>query len=294
MRIKGIMYTVISAVLFGITPILATAIYQQGANPLTVVFFRSLIVLPILYILMRVQHVSLHITRHNLKNVAYIAIFGSGLTTILLFSSYSYIEVGSATTLHFLYPIVVSILCFFIYKEKLGKTKILALTMALLGTLCFFDFSQLDHVFGIFLAILSAITYAFYMVQTEKTNLVHENAYKISFYLAAFIVIETFVLQFVQTRISFILPMNAYFLLLLLAIVSSFLAVVLLQQGMKYLGSSTASLFCLFEPITSILCGYLFLQEQITAIKIIGCVIIFSSLIMISYGERRKSKKQTT
>ena len=84
------------------------------------------------------------------------------------------------------------------------------------------------------------------------------------------------------SSIQFILPWNAYGLILLLSLVSSFLAVVLLQKGIQYLGSSTASLFCLFEPVTSVVCGALFLKEALTPAKIIGCCIIFTALIIMS------------
>lgn len=115
-----------------------------------------------------------------------------------------------------------------------------------------------------------------------ETRLSHQNAYKISFYLAIFILLETLVYHLLFSSIQFILPWNAYGLILLLSLVSSFLAVVLLQKGIQYLGSSTASLFCLFEPVTSVVCGALFLKEALTPAKIIGCCIIFTALIIMS------------
>lgn len=291
MKTKGVLFTIASAICFGITPLLATAIYALGANALTVVFYRSLLVLPILYGLMKVHHVSLSMAFLDVCKVAVIAIFGSGLTTILLFSSYTYIDVGTATTLHFLYPVIVSLFCLLLYHEHLGRAKLFALSLAFLGVLCFFDFTQMKHIIGILLALSSAITYAFYMVQMEKSGLSHHNAYQISFYLAIFIVIETLVYHCIQPQIHFLLPLSAYGLLVLLAILSSFLAVVLLQLGIKYLGSSTASLFCLFEPITSIICGTIFLHEELTLLKLIGCFIIFSSLILMSAAEQAKQRK---
>lgn len=288
MNVKGIGYTVLSAVLFGITPLLARCVYEYGATPITVVFFRSLFVLPILWIIMRVQKVSLRISSHDLKNIGVISIFGSGLTTILLFSSYMYIDVGTATTLHFLYPVFVSILCFFIYHDALSKAKLCALGIACLGTLCFFFDSKGGQPIGFILAIVSALTYAFYMVQMEKTRLAHDNAYRVSFYISAFVVLETIMYHIVTPSIHLQLPLPAYGYLLLLGIVSSFLAVVLLQLGIKLLGSSTASLFCLFEPITSVIAGVLWLQESLSFWKVIGCLVIFSALILITSYEKKK------
>lgn len=286
MKTKGMLFTILSAILFGITPLIASSIYAYGATPVTVVFFRSLFVVPILYGLMKFNKVPVLMERRDLKNVGIIAIFGSGLTTILLFTAYTYIDVGTATTLHFLYPVFVSILCYFVYHERLSKRKGMALGFAMLGTLCFFFDSKGGNLFGFVLAICSAFTYAFYMVQLEKTRLTHHNAYQVSFYIALFIVLETLVFHLLSPTIHFALPVEAYLLLMLLGIVSSFLAVVLLQLGIKYLGSSTASLFCLFEPITSVITGYLFLQESLSIAKVLGCMIILSALILMAYQKQ--------
>lgn len=42
---KGIYYTIASAILFGITPLLTKCIYQYGADSISVVFYRSILVL---------------------------------------------------------------------------------------------------------------------------------------------------------------------------------------------------------------------------------------------------------
>lgn len=288
MYTKGILYTVLSAVLFGITPLITTAVYGYGANSMTVVFYRSLFVIPMLAVIMKARGISFTISVRDLRNTGIIAVFGSGLTTILLFSSYTYIDVGCATTLHFLYPVFVSLLCFAVYHERLGRRKLLALGMALVGALCFFDLTNAGSITGLIMAASSALTYAFYMVQLEKTRLSHQNAYKISFYLAIFILLETLVYHLLFSSIQFILPWNAYLLILLLSLVSSFLAVVLLQKGIQKLGSSTASLFCLFEPITSVICGVFFLQEALTPAMAAGCLIILTALIIMSREQKKK------
>ncbi|MEG0526352.1 MAG: EamA family transporter [Longicatena sp.] len=290
MHTKGIFYTIISAILFGITPILATWIYDYGVSSITIVFFRSLFVLPILYVLMKSQKVSLHIQKQELKHTAIIAIFGSGLTTILLFTSYQYIDVGTATTLHFLYPLCVSLLCYLVYHERLGRTKIVALLVAAVGTLCFFDAKQSDSFIGIFLAIASAVAYAFYMVQLSKKHLTKQNPFLISFYMALFTVLETIVYHIFVPSITLQLPFKAYFILILLSVVSSFLGVVLLQLGIRELGPSTASLFCLFEPITSIIAGVFLLHDHVSLINIIGCIVILLALVIITLAEKQKEK----
>ena len=64
MHTKGILYTVLSAVLFGITPLITRAVYGYGANSMTVVFYRSLFVIPMLAAIMKGRHISFSISAH--------------------------------------------------------------------------------------------------------------------------------------------------------------------------------------------------------------------------------------
>lgn len=287
MKVQGIFYTIISAVLFGITPLLATHIYALGTSPNTLVFMRALMVIPILFLLMKKDHESLKISRHDLLGIMIVTMLGNGLTTILLSVSYQYINVGIATTLHFLYPIFVALLCRFVFREKFGRQKLLALMFAVFGILCFFDMSKGNSMLGLFLAAASGFTYAFYMVMIEKKGLIHMNPYKLSMYGAMFIVLETLLYHLVSPSLDFRLPAQAYGYMMVAAIISSFLAVVLLQRGIALLGSTSASILCLFEPITAVVCGYFFLQEELTVMKIIGCIIIMAAVVILVFAKKR-------
>ncbi|MEF9961933.1 MAG: DMT family transporter [Erysipelotrichaceae bacterium] len=289
MKSKGMIYTICSAILFGMAPLLAMKVYDLGGTPITVVFLRSFLIIPILYVLMKKDKQVFKVTRHDLKNIALIAILGSGLTTIMLFTSYQYIDVGTATTLHFLYPIFVAVLCIVVYHEKLDKFKTIALIIAIAGILCFIDFNNHGSILGIFLALASSFTYAFYMVELEKKKLTGMNPYKLSLYIALFVALETIVYSLFVPSMFLILPIQAYGYIFLIAICTSFLGVILLQKGIAYLGSTTASIFCLFEPITSIVTGVLFLNEKLTFIKVLGCVIILSAVVILVYANKRRS-----
>lgn len=281
MKQKGILYTSASAILFGITPLLTTQIYALGANSLTAVFYRSILVVLILAILCKLKKISFRIPFIDVWKIAFVSVLGSGLTTILLFASYEHIDTGTATSLHFLYPVFVALLCRFVYHEHLGKRKLSALTLAFLGMMLFLG-SGNGSLFGFLMAIASSITYAFYMVYLEKSGLTRMEPFLLSFYIGIFITLETLGFHFLHPQIIFVLPPVAYLLLAILSIVSSFLAVIWLQKGILYLGSSSASLFCLFEPITSLLVGVFFLHESLTIFKIAGSILILFALVTMS------------
>ena len=276
---KGYIYTALSAIIFGLMPLLTKIIIARGATSLTIAFFRVFYVTIVLFFVLKLKKIDLRLEKRELLSALLTSIFGSGLTIIILNESYNYVDTGIATSLHFLYPLFVAILCCFFYGEKIKKKQIISLSFALVGIICFMSKGN-GSLFGYFLAISSGLTYAFYLVKMDKTGLVKMNALKLSFYLALFTMLEIFTINLFVQDVVFKMDAIAYGLLLVLALSASFLATVLLQQGVLLLGSTRASFICLLEPVTSMIVGILFLGEALTLNKGLGGLAIIISLII--------------
>lgn len=276
---KGYIYTALSAIIFGLMPLLTKIIIARGATSLTIPFFRVFYVTIVLFLVLKIKKIDLHLEKRDLISAILTSIFGSGLTIIILNESYNYVDTGIATSLHFLYPLFVAILCCFFYGEKIKKKQILSLSFALVGIICFMSKGN-GSLFGYFLAIASGLTYAFYLVKMDKSGLVKMNALKLSFYLALFTTIEIFTMNLFMQEVVFKMDALSYGLLLVLALSSSFLATVLLQKGVLLLGSTRASFICLLEPVTSMIVGILWLNEAFTLNKGLGGLEIIISLII--------------
>ena len=276
---KGYIYTALSAIIFGLMPLLTKIIIARGATSLTIAFFRVFYVTIVLFFVLKIKKIDLYLEKRDLLSAILTSIFGSGLTIIILNESYNHVDTGIATSLHFLYPLFVAILCCFFYGEKIKKKQIISLSFALVGIICFMSKGN-GSLFGYFLAIASGLTYAFYLVKMDKTGLVKMNALKLSFYLALFTTIEIFIINLFMQDVVFKLDAIAYGLLSVLALSSSFLATVLLQKGVLLLGSTRASFICLLEPVTSMIVGILWLNEAFTLNKGLGGLAIIISLII--------------
>ena len=276
---KGYIYTALSAIIFGLMPLLTKIIIARGATSLTITFFRVFYVTVVLFFVLKIKKIDLRLEKRDFLSAILTSIFGSGLTIIILNESYNYVDTGIATSLHFLYPLFVAILCCFFYGEKIKKKQIISLSFALVGIICFMSKGN-GSLFGYFLAIASGLTYAFYLVKMDKTGLVKMNALKLSFYLALFTTIEIFTMNLFMQDVVFKMDAIAYGLLLVLALSSSFLATVLLQKGVLLLGSTRASFICLLEPVTSMIMGILWLNEALTFNKGLGGLAIIISLII--------------
>ena len=281
MRTKGIIYVLISALIYGFTPVLCSMTYDMGNTPLTLTFFRSFFVLPVLAILMKKDHISMKITKNELGRVFVIALFGAVLTTLLLYSSYQYIAVGTATTLHFLYPLFVTLICHFIYRDSMRKTQIIALVISLIGVGFFINLNDLSAIQGIIMALISGFTFSIYLVGIEKFGVSDMHSYKLSFYIAMWVCICLIIVNIFTGQFNFNQPLLSYGLMIIVAILAQFVAVVMLKEGISIIGSSLASMFSMAEPVSSVIFGAIFLSESITIMQVIGCVMIMIGVSML-------------
>ena len=89
---KGIIFTMIATILFGVTPAIGKMTYAMGNNGIQLAFLRHLFVLPVIFIYCSLSGKSLRLNRQQLLDVFKVGFFGNTLTIVLLYSSYEYIE----------------------------------------------------------------------------------------------------------------------------------------------------------------------------------------------------------
>lgn len=286
-KARGVLYTVISALLFGVTPVLASWTFDMGSNANTLTFYRNLLVVPFLLAVMLVKHIPFGLTRHELVLMLVVGVGFRATTTFMLYQSYAYIPVGTATTLHFMYPMVTAVLCFVVFRERLRWEKIVALAIAFVGVVLFADKAGAGAMPGLILALASAVTYACYLTGMDKTALRMMNGTKVACYMGLLNALAVLLVDQIPHQIVFLLPPKAMLYTFIIAMCTSFVAFWLLQRGIQVLGAPTAAIFCLFEPIGSVVSGALFLGERLTLRSLLDCVCVLGAVLITVLSDRR-------
>lgn len=281
MKTKGLFLVLLSALIYGFTPVLCSITYDYGNTPMTLTFFRSFFVVPVLAILMKKDHISFKISAKEYKGVALIAFFGAVLTTVLLYSSYQYVAVGTATTLHFLYPLFVVLICHYVYHDHLKKQQIVALVISLVGVAFFINLNDLVAFQGIIMALISGITFSIYLVGIEKFGLSSMNSYKLSFYIALTVCVGVGIIAIMTNQFALNQSMISYVMMFIVAVLAQFIAVVAIKEGIAILGSTVASMISMLEPVSAVIFGALLLNETVTFTQIIGCAVIIIGVSLL-------------
>ncbi|MBQ4050462.1 MAG: DMT family transporter [Oscillospiraceae bacterium] len=288
-KVKGMICTIVSALLYGVTPVLASLTYEMGNNAVTLTFYRNMLVVPVAAAVMLARKIPFRLTKKELMLLITVGVLFRATTTFMLYESYQYAGIGVSTTLHFLYPVCTALICRILFGEKLGRGKVLALCVATAGISFFCDFSGGVRPAGVLLATASAVTYGLYMTGMDKTPLKDMDPIKVVFYMGISNAAAMLAIGLPQEKIVFVLPPLAMLYIFIVAVSTSFAAVALLQMGIRGLGAPTAAIFSMFEPIVCVLAGWLFLSEAMPANKMVGCVIIFSAVTMIAVIDKKKS-----
>lgn len=293
-KYAGILAAITSAVLFGFAPILGKLSYQGGNNSIMLVFLRAALALPVLFVLLRVQRVPLAATKTELRDVALVGTFGISATSLLLYTSYLYIPVGVATTLHYLYPVGVVLAGFFLFGQKISPAKGIALVLALGGVLLFLEKGEASGGLGIFLAAASSLTYTIYMLGVEKTSLRHMHPFKLTFYICLVTAVVGLVFALATGSFTLELTPAAWLYSFLVALIVSVGAITLLQFSITRISASATALLSTLEPLTSMVLGGLVLHEALSAKKWLGCVLILACVVLVSLvqGKRQEPPRE--
>lgn len=288
-KFRGILFSIVSASLFGLMPLFAKYAYADGCSPTGLVFVRMFFGAIILFFLAKKQGDPLAISVNQFKKVVLLSL-GFAPTPVLLYASYNYISTGAATTIHFVFPAFAFLLCWAFYKEKIDRLQLLSLVLCTTGVVLFYKPGDDSSLFGVTIAFLSGITYACYVVYLAKSGLKSAEKFWMNFHLNW---VSMLMVLFVSLPMgNFSLPSSwvGWSLGLVFAVLMTVIAGVLFQLGIRYIGPQQAAIFSTFEPLTSVVVGVVFLSESLDWSSIVGIGIILSAVLLLIIADGRNKR----
>ncbi|MBE6113609.1 MAG: hypothetical protein E7191_00840 [Erysipelotrichaceae bacterium] len=216
------------------------------------------------------------------KELRDLSTFGlGGVATLLLYSAAAYhIPSGLVCLLNFCYPIIVALFSFLLYKEKIGKWKIIASALMMIGLIMISGGGSMNFM-GFILGLLSAVTFSIYVLAQEHSTMSKIHGLKIVFYtsLIGFILITFSLIGFNKLLIPTV-P-YVYFISAIGALITQVGANTCLALGMqKGVSSTKASFLAIIEPAFALIWDKVLFNVSLSTISMIGILIIFSSFFI--------------
>ena len=284
-KAKGYILGSIAAASYGMNPLFALPLYKAGMDPDSVLFFRYLFAIPLLGIMIKARGRSFKIQR---KETFPLIIMGLlvALSSLTLFLSYNYMAAGIASTLLFVYPIMVALIMAMVFKEKLALQTIVCMLLALggIGLLYKSEDGSTLSLIGTLLVFASSLSYAIYIVGINQTSLKNVATLKVTFYVLLF------GLSLFVTRLLYSGVLNTpdqWYLwanLLALAVFPTAISFLCTTGAIQYIGSTPTAILGALEPVTAIFFGIAVFGESLTVRESFGLVMIIVAVTFVIAG----------
>ena len=285
-KLRGTVCGIAAAVFYGTNPLGAMNLYKDGMTANSTLFYRFGLATLILGVMMLFQRKSFALTRRELGILAVLGVL-MGSSSSSLYFSFNYLDVGIASTLLFVYPVMVAVIMAAMFHEKVTAATVVSILLSLAGIVLLnrtADGSSLDA-WGVVLVLVSSLTYAVYIVVVNKSSL-RMSSVKLTFYVLLFGVISILAFTYATGAHVQMLPHARDWLYAAqLALLPTVLSLVLMVVAVHDIGSTPTAIMGALEPMTAVAIGVLVFGEDFTARLAVGIVLILTAVLLIIGGK---------
>lgn len=288
-KAAGCILAAVAAVSYGMNPSFALPLYADGLDPVSVLSLRYGMAIPMLAVLISCRGFSFRIPAKSIFPLALLGLLMS-LSSLTLFVSYNYMAAGIASTILFVYPILVAVIMALFFREKLSLRIVTCLVLASAGILMLYhsEPGETISLTGTVIVLLSALVYALYLVGINNKKVIGLNSLVVTFYVLLFGFLLFPVLMLAGGS-ELVIPDKWYLWLnsAALALFPTIISLVCTAGAVKRIGSTSTAIFGALEPVTAVIMGILLFNEGMTLREAAGILMILVSVsFVISNGKK--------
>lgn len=289
-NIKGIAYALISSSTFGLIPLFSIPVLASGAMGVpSLLFYRFAFATAAIAVAGLALKRNFKIKPAVLVKVSVLGIFYAS-TSMGLTMSYQYISSGAATTIHFLYPILVTAIMIAFFGEKASRTLIVASVLSIIGV-ALLSQGEGEGVEpkGLLLVLMTVVTYATYIVGVNKSGVESTDPVILTFYV--FVASTALFAAYAWGTGGTIEPIKdctTMWHIVLLALLPTIISDFTLILAIKYVGSTVTAILGSMEPLTAVLVGVFYFSESFSIKTAAGLALVLFAVTMVV---RRSSRK---
>lgn len=282
----GYLLGAIAAASYGLNPTFALPLYADGMNPDSVLLLRYGLAIPMVAVMALLRGRSLRIHRSSVLPLVGLGML-MAISSLALFFSYNYMAAGIASTILFVYPLMVAIIMAVFCHEKLTMHTILCILLATSGILILYntgDGGTLSLI-GTLIVIASALSYAIYLVAINQKRLAGIATLAVTFWVLLF-GSTLFLGRIIFGAAEMTLPSTWYLWLdsAALAVFPTVISLVCTTRAIQIIGSTPTAILGALEPVTAVVMGILLFGEGMTGREAFGISMILVAVSFVVAG----------
>lgn len=284
-KLKGYLFGVIASVSYGLNPLFALPLYASGMLVDSVLFYRYAFALLCLAVVMKLSGQSFALKRQEILPLMVMGLLFS-FSSLFLFESFNYMDAGIASTILFMYPVLVAVIMALFFKERLSLVKALSIATAFVGITFLYEGEGgvTLNLTGVCFVLLSSLTYALYIVGVNRSSLKEMPGLKLTFYAILFGSLVYIVRLRGCVDLQLLENADQWVNALGLALFPSVISMVTIAKSIRFIGPTPAAILGALEPLTALFVGVVVFHERLTAGNMVGIVLVLAAVTLVAAG----------
>jgi RarD protein len=216
-----------------------------------------------------------------------------GFNWILLFEAYKYTTVSVATLSYYFAPVIVTVACPILFKEKMGAKQIICFVMSTLGIVLITGIGDLSqgssHIKGILFGLGAATLYATVILLNKFTKTVDGIHRTFMQFLSAIAVLIPYVLFTDGVNLS-TLDGRGWGFLLVIGLVHTGITYCLYFSSLKEMSGQKVAILSYIDPLVAVLISVVVLKEPLTPLQAVGGLMILGFTLWNEISPKKTSK----
>lgn len=292
--LNGIFYACISSASFGFSPLFSIGLLAAGLSNSDVLSYRWALAAIVLMVYAAVKGKTLRI---NSLDEAWKIVLLSGLralTSVTLLIGYANIASGIASTINFMYPVIVVFWMMLVHGEQKSWINLAAIALSILGVYLMASGDGLkieggNTALGLACSIISAVSFAAYYILMKRTRADKIEVVKFTTWImimcAVYFIIGGLI---VNGGITLVHDGKLWLYILGLALWSTMISNFTGVKAVRRIGPTLTSILGALQPLTAVILGVLFLDEHLGFKSIAGIVLILTAVLMVVTHQNMK------
>lgn len=292
--INGIFYAAISSMSFGFSPLFSLALIAAGLSDFDILSYRWLIAGLVLMIYAFCKKKSLRLNSFDEAWKIILLSVLRALTSVTLLIGYVNISSGIASTINFMYPVIVTLCMVIFFGEKRSLIDYLAIAASIFGVYLLASGDSImvedgNTRLGLACSLISAFSFAAYyivmkQVKADKIEVVKFTTW-IMMLSAVYFIIGAFVCN---GKLTVVTDAGSWLNILGLGLWSTMVSNITGVKGNRRIGPTMTSILGALQPLTAVILGVLFLNEHLYMRSLIGCTIILVAVTIIVLHQKNR------
>lgn len=292
--INGIFYAAISSMSFGFSPLFSLALIAAGLSDFDILSYRWLIAGLVLMIYAFCKKKSLRLNSFDEAWKIILLSVLRALTSVTLLIGYVNISSGIASTINFMYPVIVTLCMVIFFGEKRSLIDYLAIAASIFGVYLLASGDSImveggNTRLGLACSLISAFSFAAYyivmkQVKADKIEVVKFTTW-VMMLSAVYFIIGAFVCN---GKLTVMTDAGSWLNILGLGLWSTMVSNITGVKGNRRIGPTMTSILGALQPLTAVILGVLFLNEHLYMRSLIGCTIILVAVTIIVLHQKNR------